>query len=78
MKNGTGLVGSAWEELDKLFTVSNATEGVPFNNIMRDYVLQEDGMLEIDPSILSSANSFFNGHDILTETSMSIKSIKIK
>ena len=78
MKNGTGLISSAWKELDKLFIVSNATEGVPFNNIMRDYVLDESGMLEIDPSILSRSESFFDGHDMLTETSMSIKSVKIK
>jgi len=79
MKNGTGLVSSAWKELDKLFTVSNATEGLPFNNIIREYVLDDSGMLEIDPSIFSSSNnSFFNSHDMLTETSMSIKSIKIK
>lgn len=78
MNNGTGLVSSAWDKLDEVFTASNTTEGLIFNNIMRDYVLDESGMLVIDPSLLSSASSFFNGHDMLTETSMSIKSIKIK
>lgn len=77
LKNGTGLIKSAWDKLDELFTTSNATEGLSFNNIMRDYVLDDDGLLEIDPSILSNADSFFNAHDMLTETSMSIKSIKI-
>ncbi|KAL7428836.1 hypothetical protein ACHAXM_001427 [Skeletonema potamos] len=78
MKNGTGIVSSVWKELSKQFTSSNATEEIPFNNIMREYVLDESGMLEIEPSIFSSSNSSFNIHDMLTETSMSIKSIKIK
>ncbi len=78
LKNGTGLIKSAWDKLDELFTTSNATEGLPFNNIMRDYVLDDNGLLEIDPTILSNADSFFNAHDMLTETSMSIKSIKIE
>lgn len=70
-----------WINFQELSILSQIKEliGDDVNFFIRDNFLNEQGLLIIDPSIISSmSDTLFDTSDVLTETKMTIKSVSIK
>jgi len=69
--------------LDQVNSFLGPDETKPFgelgiNTFIRDNLLNENGKITIDPSLFFDSGIVFEGHDMLTETTMSIQSITIE
>jgi len=69
--------------LDQVGSFLGPSESDPFgqlgiNIFIRDNFLNDKGQLVVDPSLVFNSGVIFEGHDMLTQTTMTIKSIQIE
>jgi len=67
-------------ELDELAqSLMGDGDSLAINTFVRNSILNEDGLMVIDPSVIIDDNTtFFEMHDMFTQTTMSVQSISIK
>ena len=70
-------INSALDKLDSFLGGSNSDGEFGINAFIRDNFL-DDGAFVVNPSDFMASNVIFESHDMLTETSMTIESIKIR
>jgi len=73
-------INSALDQVDSfLGPPESETFGeLRINELIRDNFLDDNRKVTLDPSLVSSSGIVFVGHDMLSQTTMSIKSIHIK
>ena len=69
-------IDSALEKLDSFLGGSNSDGELGINEFIRDNFL-DDGAFVVNPLDFMASNVIFESHDMLTETSMTIESIRI-
>ena len=77
-------INTAIEQIDNLFGATDSLGGLSINAVIRENFLDEAGLLQLDPAIFLPSSSSSGGgatimdtHDMFTETTMSMKSIKL-
>eukprot|EP00581_Thalassiosira_minuscula_P006165 CAMPEP_0183743138 /NCGR_PEP_ID=MMETSP0737-20130205/65061_1 /TAXON_ID=385413 /ORGANISM="Thalassiosira miniscula, Strain CCMP1093" /LENGTH=2172 /DNA_ID=CAMNT_0025978745 /DNA_START=179 /DNA_END=6698 /DNA_ORIENTATION=+ len=73
-------INSALEQVNSFLGTSetDAFGNLGINTFIRENFLNNEGKLVLDPSMISSSGNIFEGHDMLTETTISIQSIEIE
>lgn len=76
-------INTAIDEIDKLFgattdsSMGGSSPSLAINKMIREYVLDDEGLLHLDPSIFIPSATIMDTHDMFTETTMSMKSITL-
>ena len=69
-------IDTAIEQIDNLFAAEDSYGGLAINALIRENILDDEGLLQVDPSMFFNEN-ILDTHDMSTETTMSMKSIKV-
>ncbi len=78
-------INSAIDQIDTLLGAQDDLGGLAINAVIRENMLDEEGMLKLDPSMFFPSSSsggsggatIMDTHDMFTETIISMKSIKL-
>lgn len=77
-------INTAIDQIDNLFGATDSFGGLAINSVIRENILNEEGMLQLDPSLFFPLTNGGGGgaivmdtHDMFTETTMSLKSIQL-
>ena len=78
-------INSAIDQIDTLFGATDSFGGLAINKLIRENLLNEQGLFQLDPSVFLPSSGGGGGgganimdtHDMFTETTMSMKSIKL-
>lgn len=71
-------INTAIDRIDNLFGATDDFGGLAINSLIREYILDDKGFLQLNPSaFLPDGTSIMNSHDTLTETAMAMKSITL-
>eukprot|EP00578_Thalassiosira_sp_NH16_P025700 CAMPEP_0181083610 /NCGR_PEP_ID=MMETSP1071-20121207/4250_1 /TAXON_ID=35127 /ORGANISM="Thalassiosira sp., Strain NH16" /LENGTH=1518 /DNA_ID=CAMNT_0023165281 /DNA_START=348 /DNA_END=4905 /DNA_ORIENTATION=- len=73
-------INSALDQANDFFLgpSESAVGELGINTFLRDNILNENGEFVLDPSLFFENGVVFEGHDMLTETTLSLQSIKIQ
>ena len=69
-------INTAINQIDNLFAAEDQFGGLAINALIRENMLDENGLLQIDPKMFFS-DDLLDTHDMFTETTMSMKSITL-
>ena len=64
--------------MDSFLTESTSYGGMGVNMFVRDNFLDDGGKLVLDPSWFFDSGVVFEGHDMLTQTTLSVKFIRLE
>lgn len=76
-KYANGMVKTAFDKLDGMIGSRGSNGELAVNTIIRENVLNKDGMLELDRTLFSTSGVMFEVRDELMETIMTIESIHV-
>ena len=76
-------INTAIDQIDKLLGATDSLGGLAINAVIRENFLNDEGLFELDPSMFfpssggAAGATIMDTHDMLTETTMTMKSIKL-